>query len=156
MEARLSAGSKINFLSPQEHDDILGKHLDRAVRDFFQEEARGYTTAPIIAIGTVDDDAITLPGAAANRVGPKQGFAWKVERLTVVGLASGDSITVSRDDEVIDTLTYDKATIYPGKGLICRGGQYLTFAGTSLTATGQITITGDAAEVAEPDIYKIL
>lgn len=150
-KTKLNANSTIDTLT----QDELRVHLDRTVKDWFQEEARGFTTAPITAIGSVTGGVVALPTAGANKIGPAGGFAWRVDRLTVVGLATGDTITVMRDEEVIDTLTFAKATIYPARGLRLRAGQTLTFAGTALTATS-VTITGDATEIGEPDIYKIL
>lgn len=151
-KTKLNANNTIDTLT----QDELRVHLDKTVKDWFQEEARGFTTAPIITIGTPAIGALALPAPGANKIGPAAGYAWRVDRLTATGLASGDTITVSRDATVIDVLTFAKATIYPGKGLMLRAGQNLNFAGTGLTATGQVTITGDATETGEPDIYKML
>lgn len=155
-KTKLNANNTIDTLN----QDELRVHLDRTVEGWFQEEARGFTTAPIIAIGTPATGALALPAPGANKIGPSGGYAWRVERLAVSGLGTGDTISIYRNDQnpgsFIDTLTATKATIYPGRGLMLRGDQTLIFVGTGLTAAGSVVINGDATETGEPDMYKML
>jgi hypothetical protein len=49
------------------------------------------------------------------------------------------------------------ANFAPGsKGCVLRGGDFLVVKGSSLTATGDIVVNGEAAQAAELDIYKLL
>jgi hypothetical protein len=146
--------------------DVLNKAelraaLDTQTRQWFQEQARGITTAPFDGQGSVSGGAVTIPAVgSANRMGPKAGFAWVIRRIDVVGLLSGDSLSVYRDvvspHNFLGTLSATQSLPKGIKSIVLRGDQHLVFNGTSLTATGDIVVNGEVTEVPEPDLFKVL
>lgn len=96
--------------------------------------------------------AFTLQGA-----GPGTGYAWAVQRVTVAGLAAADVASLYRGpgtssaqtaDNLLTTVTGASPTWHPGRtGLILQEGERVTAAGTGLTATGQITLTGEVIQM---------
>lgn len=162
MKFKLHAGSTIDTLTPDE----LGDHLDRQTRNWFQEAARGVSTAAIDAIAMVSGGKILFPATGDAEIGPNPGFMWMITRLTVGGLATNDTLSVykgfgdasviDQPTNFIDIITATKPSIYPGKGIILRGEQRLAIAGTGLSATGALVLTGEAFEVGELDAYKLL
>jgi hypothetical protein len=153
---KLNANSTIDLLTPQEHLD----NLDKQTKDWFQEQARGFTIERYEATATVAAAAITLPAAGHSPIGPKTGYAWKVTRISISGLLSGDGVQIYRNStdpqNFIDTLSSSRPAAYPKSGLILRGGETLIATGSSLTATGDLTLTGEVTECSELDLYKIL
>jgi hypothetical protein len=148
----IANNAQINLLTQQE----LGQELDRAVADLMQEEARGYTTAPIRSQATISGAKVSFP-PTGDQIGPEQGFAWRVNRLTLLGLSTNDQVSVFKNDTntLVDIITVAKPAIYPGKGLIMRGMDRLLLQGSGLTATGDLILNGEAVEVAELDIRKL-
>lgn len=154
---RINANAEIDLLSQHE----LSQALDRQTRDWFQEEARGFSTARFASISTVSNSAVTFPPTGGDTIGPDQGFAWAVQRLSVKGLKTNDELLVYRnaisDLNYIDTVTATTPRLsFGSKGLILRGEEKLILTGSSLAATGDIVINGESIEVPELDIYKVL
>lgn len=161
MKTRIAAGEVIETSTPAET-----KHaLTEVVSEWFQEQARGvlpwrYDSAPI----TVAGGKVTVPGPADIAAGPNNGFCVLVHMIRVVGLSSGDIISVYRNSisgELVDqgamgaTGTLLKLP-QSGKALFLGSGDKLIFTGSSLTATGDIVITCEGSEVPAPDAYKLL
>jgi hypothetical protein len=153
---KLGAGVEIDTLTQHE----LREHLDRTAADIFREQARGFTTSRFDATDTVSAGALSLPAAGHATLGPSAGFAWRIQRIAVSGLLSGDTLSIWRGDtnanHFIDTVSAAKPAIYPNKGLILRGDERLLFTGSSLNATGAVSVNGEATEVSELDLYKVL
>ena len=150
----LRHGSTADTLTREE----LREELDTAVKQWWQEASRGSTTARFSASAAVASTAVTLPATGAERLGPDIGFAWAVQRITAYGLSTNDVLSVYRnssiDSNFIGIIT-PTSPFHIGKlGLILRGDEQIIVTGTSLTATGTITINGDALQTAELDIYK--
>lgn len=152
----LRAGAHLETLNQRE----LEHELTRQTAAWFQEQARGYTTARFSGLAAVNAGTVTVPKPDASRFGPEQGFAWAVQRVSASGLAANDVLSIYRDvASPLNFLGYVTATsnLSPGgKGVILRGGEFLVAQGSSLTATGDIVVTGEAVQVSELDIYKIL
>jgi hypothetical protein len=90
--------------------------------------------------------------------GPEQGFAWRVSRVSVSGLSTNDSLSIYRD--VATPMNFlasvsGGSPLFPGKGIILRSGEKLIVAGSSLGATGDVVVTGEAVQCSELDIYKL-
>ncbi|MFL6116752.1 MAG: hypothetical protein ACJ786_36160 [Catenulispora sp.] len=155
-KAELRHGSHIETLNQQELEELLSKQTVT----YFQEQARGFTTARFGDLSTVATGAVSVPATDETVFGPDKGFAWAVQRVSAAGLAAADVLKVYRDvNSPLNFLGYITATanFAPGsKGVVLRGGEKLIVAGTGLTATGDIVVTGEAVQVAELDIYKIL
>jgi len=156
-KTQLKAGSHVETLSQAELEAVLGKQT----QTWFQEQARGFSTARFGDVSTVASQAVTVPATDDTVFGPDHGFAWAVQRISAQGLSTNDILKVFRNDEnnLLNFLGYITATanFAPGsKGVILRGGEKLIVTGASLTATGDVVINGEALQCAELDIYKIL
>lgn len=161
MRTRIAAGEVIETSTPAETKHAMAE----VVTEWFQEQARGvlpwrFDSAPITVVG----GKVTIPGTADNPAGPNNGFCVMVHMIRVVGLASGDVINVYRNSASGDLV--DQGTMaatgtllklpQSGKALFLNSGEKLVFTGSSLTATGDITITCEGSEVPAPDAYKLL
>ena len=155
-KAELKAGRHIETLNQEELDAVL----TRQTAAFFQEEARGYTTARFWDNETINTGAVTVPAHDDTVFGPDQGLAWSVKRVSAQGLSANDVLKVFRNDPHVpgNFLGYITATsnFSPSKGVILRGGEKLVGTGAALTATGDVTVNGEATQSAELDIFKIL
>ena len=155
-KAEMRAGGVVETLTQNELADVL----TRQTTAWFQEQARGFTTARFAGLATVATGAVTVPANDSNRFGPDSGFAWAVQRVSASGLSTNDTLSVYRDAATaLNFLGYITATasLHPGsKGIVLRGAESLVVAGSSLGATGDIVITGEAIQVSELDLYKIL
>lgn len=151
---KLGAGKEVETLNQAE----LRAELSKATTGYFQEQARGFTSARFGPVGvTVAGGSVTVPGNDATRFGPEQGFAWAVQRVSADGLAANDVLKVYRNGTAYLGQITAAANFAPGsKGCILRGGDFLVIKGSSLTATGDIVVNGEAAQSAELDIYKLL
>lgn len=135
--------------------------LDKQTIDWFQEQARGLSTARFDGQAVVASAAVTIPAAGSpNRLGPKMGFAWAVQRVTAVGLLTGDTLGVYRSaltpHNFLGVLTPTTSLHIGSKSIILRSDENLVITGNSLSATGDIVITGEAIEVPETDLFKLL
>ena len=153
---KMHAGAPVETLNQQE----LAAELTKQTTAYFQEQARGFSTARFSGLATVANGSVTVPGNDASRFGPEQGYAWAVQRVTAAGLSTNDVLSVYRDVATpLNLLGFITATgiFKPGsRGVILRGGEFLVVSGSSLTATGDIVVTGEAIQVSELDLYKIL
>lgn len=157
MKTVIAPGNVIETMTSQE----AGAHLDRAVRQLFQEQARGLTTFRFGEASAVDGSGgVTVPGLGEDPIGPRPGFAWRVEAVRGQGLADGDVVSVYRnsvhDSNFIEQLTAAAPAVKLGKGCVLHGDEKLIFTGSSLTATGDVTVSGEGFEVGEPDLYKLV
>lgn len=151
----MKAGAPIETLNQAELREVLGEQTT----SWFQEEARGFTTARFSNVATVASTNVQIPKSDADVFGPEQGYAWRVSRISVSGLSSNDVLSVFRGEPTpLNFLAYLTATtiLLPGKGIILRSGEQLVIKNTAaLTATGDIVVTGEAVQCSELDIYKL-
>lgn len=150
-------GSSVDLLNRRE----LADELDKQTADWFQERARGLTTALFSTVGTISAGSVLLPSSSEQPIGPRQGFAWSVQRISVQGIGGTDTIKIYKgtqnDARFIDQLTVTKPAIYPGsKGLVLRAGDTLIFSGASLSLTADVSVNGETIELPELDLYKVL
>lgn len=154
-KTKMKAGAEIETLNQAELIDALGQ----TTTTWFQEEARGFTTARFSNVATVVGANVQVPKANDDVFGPEQGFAWRVSRISVSGLSANDVLSVFREAATpMNFLCYLTATapVFPGKGIILRSGEKLLIANTAaLTATGDIVVTGEAVQCSELDIFKL-
>ena len=157
MKTTLRAGASIDFLSPDE----FKKHLAEQLATSFAEFAVGVKPMRFQASGTVGDAAVTIPGPQNGqlKLGPSPGFVWRVDRVSAFGLGTGDSLAVHRTETDGSTfLGYiPAATGYLDvpEAPVLQGGEYLVVTGASLTATGQLIVNGEGAEVPALMYWKI-
>lgn len=154
MKFKLQAGREIDVLTKDE----LKAGLTDNTASWFKEEARGFNTArfgPIV--GTVSGAAVAIPGPGDPTIGPDPGFVWAVQRITADGLSANDVINVYRNSLTtrVGEITQARG-IRRSDGILLRSNERLLFTGAALTATGDVSLNGDAIEVSEADIYKVL
>jgi hypothetical protein len=160
VKTRIAAGEVIETSTPVET-----KHAMReVVSEWFQEQARGvqpwrFISQPV----TVAGGKIQLPATTDNEAGPNNGFCVQVRTIRIKGLASGDVLKVFRNspngeqvDEGVMPATGTLLVLKESKGLFLNSGEQLVFTGSSLTATGDITVSVEGSEVPAPDAYKLL
>jgi hypothetical protein len=158
MKTRIAAGAMIDAVSPDE----LDARMDKFTAHWYQEKARGITIARFEAIGTVAATNVLIPpNGTPEPIGPYKGFAWFIHSIAVSGLAAGDVVQVYRNvvqpTRLRAQLTFaNPAATFGSKGLILLGDERLLFANLgALTATGDITVNGEATECPETDLYKL-
>ena len=159
-EVKLAAGAKLDVLNRHELKTVL----EAARRDWFSQVSRGDRYRRFSAVGTVAADGVAgslvIGGAEAADagLGPAEGFVWDVRRLAVFGLGANDTVKLFVNDDgpssgvhpsVSGFLPFDQAQLvmYPGDVLLVKG--------TGLTATGNITVTGQARELPMPLAYRL-
>ena len=138
----------------------LVHHLDRYTENWFQEKARGVGLFRIRAVDTVSGAAITLPASGDEIMGPNMGFVWSLHVLRAFGLATGDSLTVYRNNtnpgNFLCSLTAAAPVFaFGSKSCFLRSDEKLIITGSSLSATGDIAVNGEGFECAELDLYKL-
>ena len=167
MRASIRAGEVIETATPAE----VRHEMNSAMADWFQEAARGvqpwrYESEPV----TVANTAVTIPSSGQLRCGPNPGFCVLVTVLRCIGLAqtdvSLDKMQVYRNStstmpvEEFGTPNAGGSTFQlirtSGKSLFLNSDDHLIFAGTGLTATGDIQVSAEGIEIPAPDLYKIL
>ncbi len=155
----MKPGAKFNFLDHKE----LTSALDTHTASWFREMARGLKHMQLpVQLGTVVSQNATIPGVGGEAVGPRPGFVWAIQRLSITGLATNDVIGIYRNTadpmNYLGQLTSTTTTVYPGdKGLLLKDGDRLVLQNIgNLAATGQLVVTGEFIECAEIDIWKII
>jgi hypothetical protein len=104
---------------------------------------------------TVTGGAVTFL-SHEHDLGPRDGYAWAVQRVTAAGLAANDILSVYKGPPVsqaadptnlANILTSTSPAWHPGRtGLILQPGDTLVLAGTSLSATA-VTILGEVIQM---------
>lgn len=150
-KVRLEVGAELDLLSPRELDETIGKHAS-----IWQEAARGLKHLGLpTARGTVSAGNVTL-GAGLDTgdgvyLGPREGFWWRVIRVSVDGLAAGDLVKLYKGGIqgsrfVAGIFQANGSVFTPSRGLILKPGDNLQLTGSGLSATGTITMSGEAIE----------
>jgi hypothetical protein len=160
MRTEIRPGAVIDHVAPAE----LKAHLDAANRDWFREKARGVTPFEFEGAVTVANGDVTIPGPGQEGFTPNSGFVVQIYTIRVVGLASGDILSVYRNavgprpmDQIVMPATGTLAILREGShGMFLNDGRSLVFNGTGLTATGDIVVYGEGVTVPAPDAYKLL
>ena len=150
--------------------DDLRHELDRHWNQIMAEKARGVKPLRFSGSGTIASSAVTIPSAPAGvisqlaipPIGPTAGNLWAVQRVSIHGLTtSTDTVSAYRGSTDAQNFLFNLTGATPwyhagGKGLLLYGGEQLNLAGSSLSSTGQLVINGEAIEVPEPMVYKVL
>lgn len=155
MKFKINAGVDLETTTPGEMKGML----DGSQQAWFQEMAKGVKSFRFAISGTVTDGTFTITSGLS---GPNQGTIWAVQRFSVDQLATGDVIRLYRspasENTFLGQLTVDAPMYHPGQGgIIIKGGEMLDVTGDSLTTTaGSLTITGEAWELPEFMVWKLL
>lgn len=131
-----------------------------AAREFERARAIKWMRLPNTLRGAVASNAITFTIGNGFNLGPDQGYAWSIRRLTVTGLATNDTVilqlhggnspilwqfTAASPAQTFGKLTL---TLMPGDRL------ELVNSG-NLSATGTIQLAGELIEVPAEMLWKL-
>jgi|SRR5271170_6854759 len=160
----LRVGGHIDVLDKNELDDVIDKQTRMLL-----DEAKGVSHIDFYATGTVVGAAVTIPSPNPASIGqlqipdlgPEDGYVWSLQRLTIDGLGTGDSVVIYKNfvsgPNHLFTLRVAQEWIFPGSHAgILKGGDVIIAVGSGLTATGQLTLSGEALEAPAVKIYKLI
>jgi hypothetical protein len=159
-KVKLEIGAELDLLAPKD----LRAELDQSAAGWFRELARGLKVIrfPQPLTATVSGGAVTIGAEQpdAPPLGPRQGFVWMIQRISVWGDQSTDDILLYRGsdsaNQFIARISLATGIFTPGsKALLLHPGEQLLFTGTGLTSTS-ITVNGEAIEAPGPMIWKLL
>ena len=152
----LKAGAVLETTTPEETRHMLV----RGIQDWFQERARGLDAWRFEATDTVVSSALTIPGTGDDGIGPQPGFVVMLFALHTSPLNTADTLTVWRNrsnpGRRLAQLTNAAPDVFPGKGIVLRGGEKLIVTGSSLMTTGDVTVSGEGVICADTDLYKLI
>lgn len=164
MRTTLELGAQLETLNQSELDTTLAKHA----QNWYAQYARGvkYLRFGPYAV-TIANSAFSFDGSGAGQnvaTGPREGFIWSIRRLLVTGLGTGatpDVINFYRNNPSgipVWQLNGNSFGVTFGKcEMLLLPGETLSFANSgSVTATGQVTVSGDVVEVAAEEIFKLV
>jgi hypothetical protein len=158
-KVRLELGAELDLLTKNELADAL-----HHAGEWQRQAAFGlrHMELPVMH-GTPSGGTLTLLGGQGNGpyVGPRQGYYWRIERVSIYGLATGDSMNLFKSDpssgRFVTTITAAAPAYHPGgRALLLKPGDYLAATGTGLTATGDIRVVGELVSVPGPLMWKLL
>jgi hypothetical protein len=149
--------------------DMLGhKEFKHGMQDsqdgFFREMARGLKSIRLPTINVLISGGVLNVGGDqpdAAPIGPRAGFVWCIQRLSVYGTTTTDSVLVFRNDPLNLESFIARIPLTPGvwtpghRSLIINDTETLAFSGAGL-GSPQIVISGEAVEVPGPMIWKVL
>jgi len=157
MKTRLRLDAELDLLNKDE----LAAELDKA-SNWERQAAFGlkHMALPNMS-GTVSGAAVTIGGSQPDQpiVGPKAGWVWKVERVSVYGIAgTTDYLELYKGDPVagLYVTSIGSGAYHPGKGLILKAGDYLSLQGSGLTSTGTLVVTGEVTQAPAVMIWKLI
>jgi hypothetical protein len=173
-KVKLDVGATVDFLNKDELDDALRKYREQAVLAE-REKISGlkYFRLPRLyatpASGTVVlGEQWSANGTAQTYtdqiMGPNAGYAWSIRRLSVSGLGTGtspDQLDIYRNGFHTDAVwQLNGNTFYQTFGkteMLLLGGEKLIAASVgSLVSTSQVILSGDAVEVPQELLGKLI
>ncbi len=159
MKFKIGAGLDFETTTPHEMRGMLSE----GQQSWFAEMARGLKHFELSISGAVSGGALSIDGSQQVDGGPREGFAWAVQRLSCDLLASADVLKVYRGaasttgERYIGPITSTGPLRLGSKSLILKGGQFMSVTGAGLATTAAtLVITGEAIEVPEFMLWKIL
>jgi hypothetical protein len=159
LKQEIKPGGTFDFATPGEVED----KLNIITKQSAQERARG--VQPWRAEGTAEvaGTDVQIPAVGSmETLGIDPGWAVYVYAVRAQGLATGDVLkiyrgTVAADLKFVGQCTdADPGASFGSHGLLLKGGEQLTFSGTGLTATGDISVNAEGTQVPETDLYKLV
>lgn len=156
---KLDFGAEVELLTQGELDDSVNK-LPGGI---WGEYARGlkHLDLPVLS-GKVAGGQITLGAsdvADQTLCGPRQGYVWRVVRVSIYGLAAGDAVQLYKGDvaasRFVTAIAAANPCFTPSHGLLLKPGNYLTVDGSGLVATN-IVVTGEVIEAPAEQIFKVI
>jgi len=163
MKTRLQAGAELDLISKDEMREVL----QTVQKDWFSQVARGDRYPRFSAAATIADSGFTIDGTQRTyeRMGPAEGFVWAVQRIAVDGLTTYTEDTLATEPVALYLNdTGPSSLVHPAlvgyhdfsqTQLVMYPGDTLVVVGADLTATGQVTVTGQARELPMPLAWRI-
>lgn len=153
---KLEIGAELDVLNSGE----LAKGLGESQASWFRELARGLKVIrfpqPLRAVPSGGVISIGGDAADANQLGPREGFVWMVQRISVFGDQTTDTVQLFRGSEFITRIPLTTGSFSPGShALLLHPGELLKVTGTGLTSAS-ITVAGEAIEAPGPMLWKLL
>lgn len=132
----------------------LGRIADQlqARADYNQRCQQAIRTVPIQPMVATPAGGVLLIAGAGDVAGPMTGYNWAIQRLTVAGLAAADVVSLYRGtgaagvqpNNLLNNVTGASPTWHPGRtGCILNDGDSVLAAGTGLTTTTPVFLTGE-------------
>lgn len=156
----LQLGAELDLLNKSELDDVMGRHFSREADRQVQAAAYGVRHQELqrmyatVAGGNI---ALGFDQPDGQYCGPKSGWVWAVDRISVDGLATGDAVKVYKQTKFVCWISYQPGFATFGKrGLILSDGDYLRIVGTGLMATGQVEVFGEGVSAPGPMMWKLI
>ncbi len=161
MKAKLDFGAEIDILSKGEFDD----GVDHLAGDIWRRYAEGlkHVRFPVMRGSVSAAGDLTLGStdfADLTYVGPREGYAWRISRISVAGLETGETVSVYFGEvgasRFVRTLTAASPEWDTSHGLLLHPGDHLVITGSGLTAGEVVTVNGEAIEAPAEQIYKLI
>jgi hypothetical protein len=148
---KLSAGAEIDLLTQGELAEALGQ-ADQI--QLARLNAIKHMRIPQLLTGKAAAGALALGESSGQVVGPRSGYIWSVRRLVVAGLTSGATPDVVNlfiggpSGQLVWQFNGNNFGYTFGRlELTLYGGETLALANVgTITATGQITLSGELLE----------
>ncbi len=155
MKFKIQAGAELDLLTAGE---VRGE-LDRFAANWRAEVARGIRYRRFSIFGDTDGSGVLALGESGDqRAGPSTGFCWLLKRLSV----GGGYTPASQSIAFYHSSPNPSSLIDPDLGAVqdyeefFAPGETLVFAGTSLTASTRIWVTGQVLEAPEALAWKLI
>lgn len=159
MKTRLRLDAELDLLNKKELSDALSDTWEKH-GSWERQAAFGLKHLDIQKqTGTPNAGFLALGGDQPDQpiVGPKSGWVWGVKRISVDGLATGDTVKLYKGSRFVCWISYQPGYVTFGKGqLVLRDQDYLRVTGTGLTTTAQVEVYGEADNVPAVMAWKII
>jgi hypothetical protein len=158
---KIHAGAELHNVSPEEFRGIV---REEATMQRAQYRAEKWMRLPEVLQGKAAGGALSL-GLAVARVGPAQGYGWRVTRLVVDGLASGatpDVVNLYRNENALGAPLWQfngnsfGYTFSKGQMAFGPGDSLMLVSVGTITATGIIRLSGEIVEAPAEQLTKIV
>jgi hypothetical protein len=154
---KLQLGAELETLSARE----LGAELDKHA-SWERQAAFGLRHQDLPRmIGTTDGVAGNLQLGADQpdqpTCGPKAGWYWAVSRISVDGLAAGESVKIYKETKFVGWVSQLPGFLAFGtRGLVLKPGDFLRLVAAGLTVNEELTLSGECVSVPAELMWKIL
>ncbi|TNC19059.1 hypothetical protein [Amycolatopsis alkalitolerans] len=170
MEFELKLGAKLDLLTRGELADELATAQKRWMQQSHTWQLGKKRLSLPVARGTADVGGNLSLGSqqAADQVllGPRQGFVWKVVRISFATMAASDTIAIYKGEPNAARFVAQLGggagggTYNPSRGLMLKAGDYLVLStellAGSLTAGDAYAVSGEVDEVPAEMIGKLI
>lgn len=144
---KITAGAEVDLITQSE----MKAELKAFGQEWMYEVARGDRYRRFYAKGTIAGSAVSVGGPSRKEImGPGDNFVWAVKRLAISPLGENDYLSLYLNDANPASLVHPRITSYVSFDacqLVLYPNDSLLLVGSSLSATGTVTVTGQAREL---------